>query len=342
MKKVEDDQQTPAPPPVMPSILMDEEASRNLPISRLHHQSLLATPTGEQLYNNLYGKDLGLMRKLMNLDEFQYPLNNANNSNINNNNNNNINSTNNNNNNNIVGHNNNGNNNMSAPKTFPNYSNGTFNGKFMNPPSYGFPFDKIVHQNGVRHEGLLKPCYDYPTTKLEPPDNLTDDFTGNSLPAFKKQAPIFSSNTFMNQFNHHLHQHHQNTNNHTSTTSSNELPFGAQHFQKPNEINNNSGIVLKLENGSVSNNDFISMQINNHKTNDVLCPRSSNNNTMNLNKTEPNEFNNSNINNINNNNNNNNTASNNNSIDNDGNNLHDEDNKSSLNDDDSNDGFTNL
>jgi hypothetical protein len=262
------------PPPVPVSMLgMDDEANRNLRLHH-HHQSLLgAPPGGEQLYSNLYGKDMGLMRKMMDMNEFP-----------------------------------NGNQSyQSPPKTFPNYPNGQFNAKFATPQNYGFPFDKVVHSPGqMRHEGLLKPCYDFP--KMEAPENpLMDGF-----PAYKKQSPIMGQ-TFMNQYP----DFHANN-------------FGGK--SNSCEINNN-GIVLKMENGgptTTNSNDFNNaMQISN-KTSDILCSRSS---TINMNATnkkiEPNEFN-TNL--------NNNKSSNNDNDD----PLADEDNKSSLNGEESNDGFTNL
>jgi hypothetical protein len=219
----------------------------------------MARSPNEGLYNSLYDKDLGMMRKLMNLDEFQCPGN--------------------------VSHNNsNGNcigapnNDLSATKQqFHQYSNGVFNGKFANSPNFPFPFDKQpTTTNGIRHEGLLKPCYEFPSKA----DGLDDGFGSSpiSTGGFKKQqqqqqsALGFTSSGFINQFPH-------------------ESLFGAnnQHstFAKLNEINNNNGggIVVKMENGIGGVNDFNTLQMNN-KTNELLCPRSSNT----LNKTEPNEF----------------------------------------------------
>lgn len=284
MKKLLDEEVAVPPPPVLPppvSMLgMEDETNRNLRLHH-HHQSLLgAPPGGEQLYSNLYGKDMGLMRKMMDMNEFPA-----------------------------------GNQPYQNPqKGFPNYPNGQFNAKFATPQNYGFPFDKVVHSpNGqMRHEGLLKPCYDYP--KMEAPDtSLMDGF-----PPYKKQSPLMGQN-FMNQYP----DFHGNNGNHNFGGKSNSC-----------EINNN-GIVLKMENGgptTTNSNDFNNaMQISN-KTSEILCSRSS---TINLNATnkkiEPNEFNT----NLNNNGNNNKNSGNN---DNDG----DEDNKSSLHDDESNDGFTNL
>lgn len=143
--------------------LMLEDATRNMNIPRL--------PSGEQLYSNLYGKDMGLMRKMMNLDEFPY---------------------------------------NGAQKPFQNYPNGNFGNKFPTQ-NYGF-----------RHEGLLKPCYDFPN-KME--DQAGDNFFKN-----KCQNQMYPG--FMNQF-----QHSQN--------SQDDQNYG---FKGPTEINNN-GIVLKLENG---------------------------------------------------------------------------------------------
>jgi hypothetical protein len=205
---------------------------------------------------------MGLMRKLMNLDEFQCP------GNVSHNNNNNGNCS---------------NNDLSATKQqFHQYSNGVFNGKFANSTNFPFPFDKQPSTNGIRHEGLLKPCYEFPTKA----DGLDDGF-GNvpiSTGGFKKQQQQqqqqqaslgFTSSGFINQF---PHESLFGANNHHSST-----------FAKLNEINNNNGggIVVKMENG-IGVNDFNALQMNN-KTNELLCPRSSNT----LNKTEPNEFRNS-------------------------------------------------
>ena len=147
--------------------LMLDDANRNMSIPRLPGQSSL-TP-GEQLYSNLYGKDMGLMRKMMNLEEFSY--------------------------------------NGVQNKHFQNYTNGSFGAKFP-AQNYGF-----------RHEGLLKPCYDFPAKIEETGDNL-----------FKNKCQMYPG--FMNQF-----QHPQN--------SIDDSNYG---FKGPNEVNNN-GIVLKLENG---------------------------------------------------------------------------------------------
>lgn len=287
-------------------MLIDDETSRNIRLHH-HHQSLLgAAPAGDQLYSNLYGKDMGLMRKMMNIDEFP----NGNNFHPNN---------------------------MNPQKTFPNFPNGQFNAKFSSPPqNYGFPFDKMVHPpNGIRHEGLLKPCYDYPaaTTKMENAETLIDSFGYNKKPS---PTSLMTAAGFMSQY------HQQSPLMPPSSTTTNGLVdsqfshgnnFGNH---KTTEINNN-GIVLKMENGGLSSNnttnDF-NMQINNnnnnvHKTNEILCSRSSNtinlnngnNNPSNLNsKNEPNEFNNLNS----------------------SHKDEDEDNKSSLHEEDSNDGFTNL
>lgn len=265
-------------------------------IPRLHHhQSIMARSPNEGLYNNLYDKDIGLMRKLMNLDEFQCPGN--------------------------VSHNNNSNcigapnNDMNATKQFHQYSNGgVFNGKFSHTTNFPFPYEKQQPANGIRHEGLLKPCYDFPSKS----DGLDDGF--GSVPistgGFKKQqqqqqhhqqqqqASLFTSSGFMNQF---PHDSLFGANSHHST------------FTKLNEINNNNGggIVVKMENGL---SDFNALQMNN-KPNEHLCPRSSNT----LNKTEPNEFRNSSC------------------KTNADNSLRDEDeHKSSALHDDSNDGFTQL
>ncbi|CRL01584.1 CLUMA_CG014256, isoform A [Clunio marinus] len=260
IKKVEDDQQH-AHPPILPSVILEDDSTRNLVIPRLHHhQSIMARSPNEGLYNNLYDKDMGLMRKLMNLDEFQCP------SSMTHTNNNNINS-------NCVGL---PNNDMIATKQFHQYPNGIFNGKFANSSNFPFPFDKPQQQqqqqstNGIRHDGLLKPCYDFPLKS----DAIDDNFGSNpiSVGGFKKQqqqASIFTSSGFMNQF---PHESLFSANNHHST------------FTKLNEINNNNGggMVVKME------NDFNTMHMNS-KQNELLCSRSSNN----LNKTEPNEFRNS-------------------------------------------------
>lgn len=262
IKKIDDDQQQHVHPPILPSVLLDDDPTRNMVIPRLHHhQSIMARSPNEGLYNSLYDKDLGMMRKLMNLDEFQCPGNLSHN---------------NNNNGNCIGVPNN--NDLSATKQqFHQYSNGVFNGKFANSPNFPFPFDKQpTTTNGIRHEGLLKPCYDFPSKA----DGLDDGFGSApiSTGGFKKQQQQqqsslgFTSSGFINQFPH-------------------ESLFGAnnQHstFAKLNEINNNNGggIVVKMENGISGVNDFNTLQMNN-KTNEHLCPRSSNT----LNKTEPNEF----------------------------------------------------
>lgn len=219
---------------------------------------MMARSPSDGLYNNLYDKDVGLMRKLMSLDEFQCPGN--------------------------VSHNNNGTancigapNDINATKQqFHQYSNGgVFNGKFATTTNFPFPYEKQQQTaNGIRHEGLLKPCYDF-TPKA---DGLDDGFGSAPIPAggFKKQqqqqqqSALYTSSGFMNQF---PHESLFGANNHQST------------FTKLNEINNNNGggIVVKMENGA---NDFSPMQMNN-KVNEHLCPRST------LNKTEPNEFRNS-------------------------------------------------
>lgn len=243
--------------------MLDDDPTRNMLIPRLHHhQSIMARSPNEGLYNNLYDKDVGLMRKLMNLDEFQCPGN--------------------------VSHNNNNancigapNNDMNATKQFHQYSNGIFNAKFANSTNFPFPYEKQQQQqqqstNGVRHEGLLKPCYDFPTKA----DILDDGFGSNPISSvgFKKQqqqASLYTSSGFMNQF---PHESLFGANNHHST------------FTKLNEINNNNGggIVVKMENG-VNVNDFNTLHMNSIKANEHLCPRSSST----LNKTEPNEFRNS-------------------------------------------------
>lgn len=262
IKKIDEDQQQHPHPPILPSVLLDDDPSRSMVIPRLHHhQSIMARSPNDGLYNNLYDKDMGLMRKLMNLDEFQCPGN--------------------------VSHNNNSNcigapnNDMSATKQFHQYSNGVFNGKFANSTNFPFPYDKQPPTNGIRHEGLLKPCYEFPSKA----DGLDEAFGSNPISTtgggFKskqqqqqhqQQQALFTSSGFMNQF---PHESLFGANNHHST------------FTKLNEINNNNGggIVVKMENGL---NDFNTLQMNN-KANEHSCPRSSNT----LNKTEPNEFRNS-------------------------------------------------
>lgn len=232
----------------------------------------MARSPNEGLYNNLYDKDMGLMRKLMNLDEFQCPGN--------------------------VSHNNSGgncigapSNDMNAPKPFHQYSNGVFNGKFANSTNFPFPYDKPTPTNGIRHEGLLKPCYEFPSKA----DGLDDAFGAGpiSVGSLRKQqqqqhlqqqqhqqaSSLFASSGFMNQF---PHESLFGANNHHSTTTT-------TFTTKLNEINNNNGggIVVKMENG-LGVNEFNALQMNN-KSNELLCPRSSNA----LNKTEPNEFRNS-------------------------------------------------
>lgn len=295
IKKLDDDQQH-AHPPILPSVLLDDDPSRNMLIPRLHHhQSIMARSPNEGLYNNLYDKDVGLMRKLMNLDEFQCPGN--------------VSHNNNNNSANCIGA---PNNDINATKQFHQYSNGVFNGKFANSTNFPFPYEKQQQQstNGIRqHEGLLKPCYEFPSKA-----DILDDGFGNSpisTVGFKKQqlqlqqqqqqASLYTSSGFMNQF---PHESLFGANNHHST------------FTKLNEINNNNGggIVVKMENGA-SVNDFNTLHMNT-KPSEHLCPRSSNA----LNKTEPNEFRNSSC----------------------KGNADDDEQKSSTLRDDSNDGFTQL
>jgi len=334
-------------------------------VPRLHPQSIMArSPQNEGLYSNLYDKDMSLMRKLMNLDEFQCSSN-GNGSNITA-----------------------PNSDINASKQFHPYTNGSnggggsavggiFNGKFTSPTNFAssFPYDNKQQQqhiaNGMgrnHHDGLLKPCYDHFTntttttnTKSEPLDDnfgsnpITASSNGSGIVGYKKQsstitttaASLFSSGGnvgsgggFMNQFsheslfganNHHHHQHSHHQHHHN------------QPFTKLNEINNNSnsnnnnsGIVIKLENGGNIGvgqhaNDFTKMS-NEQQQN--LCSRSSTSIATASNKTEPNEFRN--------NNNNNSNSSNhikdsNNHIDND-----DERKNSTLHNDDSNDGFTQL
>lgn len=162
---------------------------------------------------------MSLMRKLMNLDEFQSVGSNANN--VSNN---------------------------DASKQFHPYTNGVFNGKMLTnstATNFAFPYEK--HQQPQQHHmnGLLKPCYDFSSaapTKSEP----LDEANFNSGFATKKpsQVPLFGNSTgnggngggFMNQFSHH----HDYGNHQAFAT-------------KLNEINNNNsggGIVVKLENGT--------------------------------------------------------------------------------------------
>lgn len=199
---------------------------------------------------------------------------------------------------------------------------GLFNGKFSNTTNFPFLFDgkQQQHQtttNNMRHEGLLKPCYDFPSKSAV--EGLDDGaFVSSPLTAggLRKQQQLTSTSTSssshgftsggFNQFSHdplfgaNNHHHHSN-------------------FTKLNEINNNNsssngmvgggngiistGIVIKTENGindyhhnsiAGTNNSNVgsssAMQMNsgnNSKANENLCSRSSN--AMNA-KTEPNEF----------------------------------------------------
>jgi hypothetical protein len=273
----------------LPPGLLDDDPARSMLIPRLHHhQSIMTRSPNDGLYNNLYDKDVGLMRKLMNMDEFQCPGN--------------------------VSHNNSASNDMNASKQFHQYSNGTFNGKFANSTGFPFPFDnkqQVATANGIRHEGLLKPCYEF-ATKTE---TLDDGFGSApiSSAAFKKQqqqlqqqqqASLYTSSGFMNQFQHEALF---GANSHHSTFAS-----------KLNEINNNNGggIVVKMENGvSADFNTLHASQVG-KQASELLCPRTS----ATMSKTEPNEFRNSNC-----------KAT-----------ADDEEHKSSALRDDSNDGFTQL
>jgi hypothetical protein len=257
----------------------------------------------EGLYSNLYDKDMSLMRKLMNLDEFQCPGG--------------VNSNNNNNNNNI--------NSDATSKQFHSYPNGVFNGKMQlaNPnaaANFAFPYDKQhQHMNGMRnHEGLLKPCYDFAGTstvaKSEPlDDNFNAGFSAKKSSTTTQNSLFIPSNgNFMNQFAHHDYGN-ANNNNHQHPTF------------KMNEINNNSGggIVVKLENGGDFNASLQNMK------NEIMCSRvngggSVASSTMVVSKTEPNEFR------------GNSCKDNNNHVDND------DERKTSLHEHDSNDGFTQL
>lgn len=306
-------------------------------VPRLHPQSILArSPQNEGLYSNLYDKDMSLMRKLMNLDDFQCASN-GNSSNITA-----------------------PNSDINASKQFHSYTNGNsassgggiFNGKFTNPTNFGssFPFDskQQPHQhqqhlpNGLSrsHEGLLKPCYDHfsstttvTNTKSETHDDnfgsspITGSSNGSGLVGYKKQSSTTTTTSsslfqstgggnvggFMNQFpheslfgannnNHHQQQQHQH-----------------QAFTKLNEINNNNSMVIKLENGGNISVGNLSAEQNQN-----LVSRSSTTMaTASTNKTEPNEFRH-----------NSNKDSN--------SHMDDERKKSALAHDDSNDGFTQL
>lgn len=258
---------------------------------------------------------MNLMRKLMNLDEFQCPPSVIGSGGTNNNNN-----------------NNNNNANTDASKQFHPYTNGVFNGKMLSnsTTNFAFPYDKQPqqqqqqhHMNGIRnHDGLLKPCYDFSvSTKSEPLDdnfNTAVGFSSKKSSLFNTPPNNISSNNnngnggFMNQFAHHdYHGNHQ---------------VGVYNSAKINEINNNNssggGIVVKLENGG----DFNTMQIS---KSEILCARSgvvAPSMVGVVSKTEPNEFR------------SNNCKENNNHVD------TDDERKTSLHphDHDSNDGFTQL
>jgi hypothetical protein len=249
----------------------------------------MARTPNDGLYGNLYDKDMSLMRKLMNLDEFQCPSNGGNNTAPNGD--------------------------INATKQFHSYTNGNngsgsiFNGKFANATNFtatstSFPQNGIRnhhhHHHHHHHDGLLKPCYDFASTpKTEP---LDDNFASNnsSIVGFKKQqqqqqqpsnASVLFATTgggFMNQYPHEtlfgannnnaLHQQQQqqsfqskmneinnNNNNNNSNSNSNN--------------NNGGGILIKLENG-------VSID---HLRGSTIASTTSNNNN-NSNKTEPNEF----------------------------------------------------
>lgn len=217
----------------------------------------MARTTNDGLYSNLYDKDMNLMRKLMNLDEFQCPSSG---------------------NNNLAAVNN-----SDASKQFHPYTNGgIFNGKMLSnsTANFAFPYDKQQHQHqhmngGMRnHDGLLKQCYDFPATATAKTEPLDDNFNaGFATKKSSSQNALFSTPSgggFMNQFAHHDYSNHQ--------------AFTA----KINEINNNNsggGIVVKLENGG---NDYNAMQQQLAKS-EIICPRGASS-TMVVSKTEPNEF----------------------------------------------------
>lgn len=279
---------------------MDNDPTQHMMPPRLnhHHTSLMSRTPGEGLYNNLYEKDnsMGLMRKLMSFDEFTG--------------------------NNIGQAPNNGNDmNGSATKQqqfhpFPpsNGASGLFNGKFSNTSNFPFLFEgnggggkqQQSATNNMRHEGLLKPCYDFPSKSAA--DGLDESYTVTAGGLRKQQltSTTTSSHGFtsggFNQFSHdplfgannHHHQHHLanfpklNEINNNNSSASNGMVGGGNGII-------NSGIVIKTENGindyhhnsAGTNNSSSSSASNNSKANENLCSRSSN--AMNA-KTEPNEF----------------------------------------------------
>jgi hypothetical protein len=289
---------------------MDDDPTRNLLVPRLHPQSLMGrSPNdGTSLYGNVYDKDINLMRKLMNLDELQGGSGS------------------------VTGPNSD----INAPKQFHSFTNGaTFNGaKFSNIATFSFPFDKQQNpsqqqqqqlMNGMRahHDGLLKPCYDFPPTKQEQGiddntsfgsnpiannssssnnnNNSSNNNNNSSSSNNKKQSTttMFSSGGFMNQFsheslfdandNHHHHHHHLP-----------HLPHHHHHHQsmsfhsKMSEINNNNN----NNNSNINNNNnsnggiVIKIEHSEQQQQQQMCQRSST--TVN-NKIEPNEFRNNNI-----------------------------------------------
>lgn len=131
---------------------------------------------------------MSLMRKLMNLDEFQSVGSNANND---------------------------------ASKQFHPYTNGVFNGKMLansTATNFAFPYEKQQPQQHHMN-GLLKPCYDFSAapTKSEPLDEA--NFNAGFATKKSSQAPLFGNGGFMNQFSHH----HDYNNHQAFATKLNEI-----------------------------------------------------------------------------------------------------------------------
>lgn len=195
---------------------------------------------------------------------------------------------------------------------FPsNGASGLFNGKFSNTTNFPFLFDGSGKQqpatNNMRHEGLLKPCYDFPSKSAV--DGLDEGYAVTAGGLRKQQLTSTTTSTSsshgftsggFNQFSHdplfgaNNHHHHLanftklNEINNNNSSSSNGMVGGGNGII-------NSGIVIKTENGindyhhnsAGTNNSSSSSASNNSKANENLCSRSSN--AMNA-KTEPNEF----------------------------------------------------
>lgn len=277
--------------------MLDEEAVRNLPLQHRHLAAAAVAAaagnstnvTGEQLYSNLYSKELGMMRKMVGVDEEkQYPA---------------------------------------IPPGFqrqimPNHhshlpqqhtnippnmiqENMIYNPKFHSltgHPTHNFGFPPI-NSNDSSHlhkmEGLLKPCYD--------PTETTTHF-----PNYNNHFPSMTNNNNNTGNNPHVphqaqQQHYPNSNNNTSLVESphfvnNNFPSNGNNNPKNNvnnsnnnqqqqqEImhnNNNGGILVKQENIGINHDDF-----NNGPSSDNLFL----NGNKKCIKNEPNDYNNLNFN----------------------------------------------